>query len=309
MSKPRFVIVGPDGLGPHVAELRALERDIHYPIDDGNDHFSIDHGPDYHPFFSMMGDRARFLLVIDGDRVVGSLAGVWRASSLADDVLPSLYLADLKLAPAYRGRGLVSKMLWHGLRKLPFRKDFQGWRFAYAAAMRGDRGDIMRSVHGANPAGVSSTCAQMVLFFASADALSGLPGFDPPPPPLRPGLDLSPASPDAPLVISTAGRKDLRLISSGAAWPLVHLNRAPSGWGRGGLSAYLRRCATLIDDHHRGALACFALDQRLRGHIDWLDRNGVAPGALCTIYGLHLRVPFLPAARRAPWAHIATSDI
>jgi len=57
----RFVHLKSDGIAPYVEGLRALERDIEYPIADGADAFRIDHGAEYHPFFSDLGD-ANFIL-------------------------------------------------------------------------------------------------------------------------------------------------------------------------------------------------------------------------------------------------------
>src|SRR5207248_8774995 len=51
-------------LGPYAASLRALEEPIRYPIADGADSFRIDHGADYHAFFSRLGE-AHFLLALE----------------------------------------------------------------------------------------------------------------------------------------------------------------------------------------------------------------------------------------------------
>ena len=75
-----FVIVDPQGLAPYVPQLRMLEEGISYPIEGGTDSFVIDHGLEYHPFFSEMGIKARFMLVRHHEKIVGSMAGVWKGN-------------------------------------------------------------------------------------------------------------------------------------------------------------------------------------------------------------------------------------
>ena len=62
-------------LAPFVEDLRALERDVSYPIDDGRDRFVLSHGDAYHPFFSSMGE-AHFVVALEKGRVVGCIAAV-----------------------------------------------------------------------------------------------------------------------------------------------------------------------------------------------------------------------------------------
>ena len=110
----RFVHVTAEGLGPYLSSLRALERGIRYPIADGADHFTIDHGEAYHPFFSRLGE-AHFLLALRGDEVVGSVAGVLRAVRAGEREVQALYLCDLKLAAQERGQGVARRLLQRGL--------------------------------------------------------------------------------------------------------------------------------------------------------------------------------------------------
>ena len=66
-------------------------------------------------------------------------------------------------------------------------------------------------------------------------------------------------------LVSTAGRKDLRRVSSGAQWPLVHLGLGPAAWPSRWVD-YLRLAAA----DHPGAFCCFALDERLAAHLAWI---------------------------------------
>lgn len=300
-TKLRFVHVTAAELAPFVASLRELEGSISYPIADGADAFTIDHGPAYHPFFSRLGD-AHFLLALRGDEVVGSIAGVLRTVSAGGRAIPSLYLCDLKLAAPLRGRGMARRMLQRGLLEIVKHPQARRVRLIYGAAMVGERGDVMRSARGSNPLRLGQPIARLQLYFVAPEQLAALHG-DGPSCPVGDTLDAS--EPGIDDMIETRGSKDLRLRSSGATWPLVHLTRAPwhaePSWG-----AWLRRCGERLSSRGQGPeIACFALDERLAAHHAWLAEAGIHPGARCTIHGLALT----RALRSTAFAHLATSEI
>jgi hypothetical protein len=306
MSKVRFQLVHGADVAPFVPRLRALERSIEYPLGDGADHFFIDHGEQYHPFFSALGD-ARFLLALRGDEVLGSIAGVARTVRIAGRDVPALYLCDLKLARAARGQGLSRRLLLHGLGAIVRTPEVHDTRLLYGAAMRGAAGDVMRTARGFNPLRLGRPAARLALYFVSPARLATLDLRHAPPPPTAPGADLGPSERtpcEPPGLCSTAGRKDLRLVSSGAPWPLVHLPLGPSAW-RPTWGAYLRECGQALAARGVAAQACFAIDERLRDHTDWLAGQGVAPGAVCTVYWLSLAFPPV----RPAWVHVPTSEI
>jgi len=291
-------------LAPYQAGLAKLEADIRYPIADGADAFRIEHGERYGDFFAGLGD-AHFLLALDGGRVVGTCAAVARWARCGPRRIRALYGADFKIAAAYRGGRLARRYLYRGLVDV-FRPSIRRqwpWRIAYVAAMRGARGDVMRSKRGLfNPMRLARPLARLAVYFADPAALEGLPGSCPPPPDDS-GLDLSPdARQRADGTVTTAGTKDLRLESTGRPWPLVHLPLSPPAW-RPTWGHYLSRAgATLVGS---GATACFAIDERLADHVAWLGSHGITPGATCTVYALTL--PFTVGA--VPWVHLATSEI
>lgn len=294
----RFLNLRPDQLEPYVSGLRALEYDIEYPIADGADSFRIDHGPLYHPFFSTMGE-AQIVVGLDGDRVVATMAGVLREGLLCGRTTHVMYGADMKVAKSHRGQGIPRKMLMFALGKLLREPRGTSWRYAYVAAMRGAKGDVMRTVSGLHPAKLAHPAAELVIYFVQPEKLAALDLSGPPTPPRVDELiDLSswPSSP----MISTAGRKDLRLRSTdGAPWPLVHLPYAPSrpSWAR-----YLRECGASLDPR---SIACFGLDVRLRDHVSFLAKSGITPGAVCTVYALSLT----PRTRGARFLHLSTAEI
>jgi GNAT superfamily N-acetyltransferase len=292
--KPRVIAVGASGLGPHVAGLRELERDLRYPL--AADSFVIDHGREYHPFFSGLGD-ARFVVARERSRVVGSLAVVARDALSSGRRVRTLYFADYKIAPEHRGTGLGRRLAARATWEVLGRGWFQAG-YAYLAAMQGARGDVTRTARGATALRLFRPLAVLDLYFESRARLAALPEGGPPPP-ASPGLDLSPGVGRAPVV--TTGRKDFVLASTGRPWPLVHLPASPARW-RPSLGAYLRQQSSSLG---HDAVACFAVDRRLREHRGWLVSSGLVAGATCTVHAVSL-----PPWREAPpWVHLATSEI
>lgn len=285
-------------LAPWEPGLRALEASIRYPIADGADHFTIDHGADYAAFYRGLGE-AHYLVAERAGAVVGVFAGALRDAMQGDRRIPSVYLGDLKVAPALRGSGLA-RALAVGALKMMRQRRFRRWRLVYFAAMRGGSGDVTRSLRGVNPGRLLRSLGRLHVYFVDPARLAALDTRGSPPPPALGGLDLSPeVTTDR---ISTAGRKDLRIASTGEPWPLVHLVRGPGAWGVSH-GHYLRRCGRL--DWAPGAQACFALDARLTAQVAWLAGQGIEPGAACTVYGF----AWPRALRPVRWLHLATSAI
>jgi hypothetical protein len=306
-SEVRLEILRADELTPWVAQLRELERGITYPIEDGADAFTIDHGPSYHPFFSEMGD-AFFMVARDEQRLLGSLAGVFRTARVSERELATVYFADLKLAPDVRGRGVVHQMARRVVRAALFERRFWRWRLAYYAAMQGEHGDVARTMSGPHAGRLLRRSARLSLYFVEPAVLSRLPVPTSPPPPSGGGLDLSPGAASrcsGAGWVTTAERKDLRIVSTGRAWPLVHLPLGPAAWG-GSWGRYLSACGAELAGAGP-AQACFAIDERLEDHVGWLAAAGVVPSTFCSVYALSI-LPGLQVAS-VPWIHLATSEI
>ena len=290
-------------LEPWVPQLRELERSITYPLADGEEQFYIDHGPRYHPFFSTMGERAGFICAFDGERLVGTFAGVLKRARLGGATIPSMYLADYKIRAEYRGGAIGRRILWGcvGLLRYP---ELRTPRIFYGAAMRGARGDLMRSARGSKSVmKLTRPIASLDVYFADPDKLARLDLSNAPGPPAGPGLDLSPDVASLSRgagIVSTAGRKDLRIVSTNAPFPLEHLPFGPELQQKG-FGADLKACGEQITSE--GAQACFAIDERLTERTRWLQGQGIVPGARATVYALRLaRAPF-------EWVHLATSEI
>ena len=178
----------------------------------------------------------------------------------------------------------------------------------YVAAMRGKKGDVLRATRGVHPAKLTGKVARLAVYFVKPGKLAALGlAAAPPPPDADRGLDLSFVATgeiDAPGLCSTAGRKDLRLRSTGQPWPLIHLPLGPGHW-RPTWGHYLKACGEALEARSPGAIACFAIDERLISHTSWLASQGVERGAVCSVYALDLTL----RARWASWLHLATSEI
>lgn len=297
----RVLHLSPGALGPWAARLGALERDISYPIDDGRDRFVLDHGLAYHPFFSGQGD-AHFLLAVDEDALVGCIVGVRKPIETPTGPVESVYLADLKVATPWRGRGVPARLLTSALGLWARSPRRLSWRFAFGAAMRGERGDVMRAARGLSPMKLGAAVALLDVYFVEPGRLAALEVTGAPPPMTGGGLDLSPAVTQD--VVSTAGAKDFVLQSTGAPWPLVHLPAGPHRWGRSHADYLARGGRALVAAKAPGP-ACFALDVRRLAEREFLSAQGIRPGAACTVYGFSTT----GRTRGAAWVHLATSDI
>lgn len=290
-----------NALAPYVDDLRALERDVSYPIDDGRDRFVLSHGDAYHPFFSAMGE-AHFVVALDRGRVVGCIAAVRKPVRAPDGVVDGVYLGDLKVAKAWRGKGVPARMLFFALKVWARSPRRLSWRFAFGAAMRGERGDVMNAAKGVTPMKLGASFAVLDVYFVEPAKLAALNVEGAPSPPTSAGLDLSPSVHTD--VVSTLGAKDFVLQSTKQPWPLVHLPRGPQGWGRSHAD-FLRRGGGQLLERQATGPACFALDQRLVAERDFLRSRGLEPGALATVYAFSTTT----RTRRVPWVHLATSEI
>lgn len=301
-----------DGSFSHqVAALRALEASITYPLDDGQDAFTLDHGAAYHSFFSEQG-AAYFLCAFDGLRgpLVGSGVGIFKPASLDGVSFPTVYLCDVKVAAAHRGRGISHRIHGEALARAAITPELQRFRLAWGVAMRGARGDVRKSWTGSHVARLAAPLGELAIYFADLSSLARLDPSTCPPSPQRGVLDLSPqTSSGEPLLISTAGKKDLRRVSTGEPLPLLHFPLNPAlarptfghALQRAGIAATTNKMPELCSSP--GTQICFALDKRLAPLIVWLRRQGIETATSATVLGLSL-----PGSRRGI-VHLATSDI
>lgn len=88
-------------------KLKDFEGQFSYPL--GDSRFKIEHGnvDDYFSFFDQMG-QTHYFVAEANNKVVGAGCAVLRKS---DDDKKYWYLCDFKIAPEYRGKKILEKML------------------------------------------------------------------------------------------------------------------------------------------------------------------------------------------------------
>lgn len=296
----KYLLLKASELGPFLPGLRALEDDIRYPLTkDSAETFVIRHGDGYHPFFSDMGEP-RFALAVTGNSVVGAVTVVLRQASASGRTLRAAYVCDLKVAPSHRGQNLARDLFVRGLWLARREPRLFRWSLAYGVAMRGQKGDVMRSVRRLHPARLGGAAATLNIYFVpQADLVALDLGGAPAAPDASRVLDLSPEAGLAP--VSTHGKKDLLVGPAQVPMPLEHLGAGPKHWTTG-FGAYLKSAAQKAP---KGSTLCFALDQRFSTESGWLAAQGITTESRATVYAMRLPLPKVRYDR----VHIATSEI
>lgn len=302
-----FRIVDEHGINPYGEALREIERSILYPVSETRDQFSIVHGQRYDAFFTAMG-KSRFIVALDDDRVCGIAAFTWKKVIVNGRTYTGLYLADMKLAKAYRGKKIMLRMIWFGFIKWLSSRRYGGWDFVFGAAMRDGTADVTRSFSGLHLGKLAQATGVLDIYFCPPETLANINDAAPAYPSGNTIALLSQIDDD---IKDNNGLKEFRLASTGQAWPLFHLPFPVTCWEEG-LGTYLKRCAEQLQQsphYPDDAIACFALDRRLTAHKQWLADNGIQPGAVCTVYDWS--VPFIGKSpvSSADYIHLSTSDI
>ncbi len=258
----RFVRVRREDRARYQERLAALEKMARYPL--GEDSFTLDHGADYFAFFDRLGD-VEYRLALDGDRVIAVGCGILRRVPER-----TWYLCDLKVDPEYRGRHLPLSMLT---------------RYFLPHYLRCPRGYAISM----NPAQGENRVVRLMQRFRWARL--SVPVF------LEIySLDDVRMREVAPLVekhrgplsyLSLAGKKDLRLASTGKPLPLLHVQFGPCA----------ERGFPEPRDGHAHMLCAPGGDPLARA----LAERGIAPTATASI--LQHRMPW------TDWRFVLTSDV
>ena len=167
MSNINFEIVTAEQLMRYPKPLEEIEASITYPIDNGNDYFTINHGNNYAAFFANMG-TARFLITKSNTQAIGIMAGVWKNTLYNNKAVTSLYLADKKLKPEFRGQNITVRMINHALWAYLKSSQYKGWHFIYFAAMVGKKGDVTNSFSKLHLGNLSGLLSKLTIYFISA---------------------------------------------------------------------------------------------------------------------------------------------
>ena len=142
-----YEIIEPENINKYVADLRFLEQEIVYPLQDGNESFYIDHGAEYHPFFTQQGSKVRFVVIKNRNEIIGTAAGIWKTVIMNGLDYNGLYVADLKIKK-FRGKEIFKKLMWRIFLKWPIIKDYQGWDFCFFCTMLNNGVGVEKSFKG-----------------------------------------------------------------------------------------------------------------------------------------------------------------
>ena len=301
----QFHLVGESGVSQYAKELRTIEQDILYPLNLSGDYFSIIHGESYSCFFSQMG-KSRFILVLDGQKLIGVMAAVWKNVSINNQPCTALYLADLKLAKPYRGKSVTQKLIWFALKKWLTDPECRRWDFVFAAAMqRSGGGDVTYSFKKLHPGKLIKFSNCLDIYFTSAEDLLRLGDDSPMLPPIEDSACLSLSDKE---IIDNTGLKDFKLQSTGEPWPLVHLSMPVKRWSEK-FGSHLKECAEKMLGESAQKVLCFSLDSRLLSVKTWLNRYGIFHGAACNIHSCPNTLLGQSPLQQARFIHLDTSQI
>ena len=295
----QYHIVDETGIEPFVPELRALEKQIEYPLEDGVGGFTIDHGDTYYSFFLQQGIKVRFLIITNNNTVVGSIAGVWKQITFGEKDYTGLYAADLKLSPDFRQKGIHQKALWYLFIRWPLVKDFQGWDFVYYCTMqRGGQG-VNTAFKGPHLGKLANGVAEMNIYIVDPKKISRLKFDDFPDQDLE-QINLSPHRHED--LLWNDGIKNIISTTDNSLLPLGHLHPNLLTRMREGS---LKKALEKIMNRTNG-LACFSIDVRDEKKILWLQDHGIQTNTRCKIFSFS---PFASNLRKSGILCISTGEI
>ena len=94
--KYEFEIIGPGQVKKYIRDFKTLEKKIEYPLEDGNGSFKINHGLNYHTFFTQQGFKTRFAVIKKDEKIIGTVAGIWKPIRINNKDYTGFYISDLK---------------------------------------------------------------------------------------------------------------------------------------------------------------------------------------------------------------------
>ena len=297
--KLQYHILDENQLTPFISDLRAIEKNIEYPLEDGTDSFYIDHGKKYSPFFTQQGYKTRFLIITERDKVIGSIAAVWKKILKKKKTYNCIYASDLKLVPEYRSKGIVKRLLWYLLMRWPFKKDFQGWDFSYFCAMqRGKRG-VEATFKGVHLGKLTKPMGLLNIYILDPKDLKR---FDVKKITYKPKneVNLSPHLTNE--VLWNDGKKNIVSTKDNSLLKLGHLNPELFYIEN---EKKLEQAVKQVSKRKNGQL-CFAIDSRNRNPINFLKKQGIYTETKCMVFSFSL---FLNPLNSVDTISISTGEI
>ena len=294
-----FEILAPEKIEKYLDELQSLEKNIEYPLEDGQGNFIIRHGKEYSPFFTQQGYKTRFVAMKINSQLIGTAAGMWKKISLFDKNYNGLYIADLKIMPEHRKNNILKNLLWHLLSRWAVIKDYRGWDFCYFCAMLKNGEGVNKSFKGFNPAKLATQSALINIYMVEPNILSALSAKSIPKINPEKSINLSPMRNE--LVLWNDGKKDIISSSKQSIFRFGHLH--PTIFTNKNYSN-LKKTISIIKA--KNGIACFAIDERRTDLINWLQSNGITTKTKCKIFSFS---PFAPSIKRSRNINISTGEI
>ena len=296
----RYTILGPEKMEGYQDELTDLESSISYPLEGGDDSFTIRHGKKYHSFFTDMG-QSFFLIARSHERICGTIAGVIKGTALGSNHIRALYVADLKLRAGIRGKGVPRKMLLKAFCAYISSRRYRGWSFLFFAGMHGERGNVTKSFSGTHLGRLAVELSVHSIYIVKPEMLEfeDIPshGHD-----LEGELELSPDKVGK--VTVNSGTKDLYRSSDGSKMLLAHIHPDSSK----GFISDLTRLSKRVREEFPGHLACFSVDNNRKEIINYLSERNLNTNTLCSVYAF--RWPLIgPSFSSIESVSISTSEI
>ena len=298
--KYEFEIIGPGQVKKYIRDFRALEKKIEYPLEDGNGSFKIDHGLNYHTFFTQQGFKTRFAVIKKDEKIIGTVAGIWKPIRINNKDYTGFYISDLKIDSNYRKKNILRNLLWYLLKRWPITPDYQGWDFNYYCTMLRKGKGVDISFKSFNPAKLPSYSATMNIYMVNPRDLLLLNLNSLPDNEKSKSINLSPLRVEN--VLWNNGIKDIVSTTDNSIMQLGHLH--PQILTKKFSSGFNEIISEIV--HKDKGLACFAVDYRETEKIKWLDSKGISTKTRCNIFSFS---PFAPSLKKSDILYISTGEI
>ena len=298
--KYEFEIIGPGQVKKYIRDFKTLEKKIEYPLEDGNGSFKIDHGLNYHTFFTQQGFKTRFAVIKKDEKIIGTVAGIWKPIRINNKDYTGFYISDLKIDSNYRKKNILRNLLWYLLKRWPINPDYQGWDFNYYCTMLRKGKGVDISFKSFNPAKLPSYSATMNIYMVNPRDLLLLNLNSLPDNKKSKSINLSPLRVEN--VLWNNGIKDIVSTTDNSIMQLGHLH--PQILTKKFSSGFNEIISEIV--HKDKGLACFAVDYRETEKIKWLDSKGISTKTRCNIFSFS---PFAPSLKKSDILYISTGEI
>ena len=298
--KYEFEIIGPGQVKKYIRDFKTLEKKIEYPLEDGNGSFKIDHGLNYHTFFTQQGFKTRFAVIKKDEKIIGTVAGIWKPIRINNKDYTGFYISDLKIDSNYRKKNILRNLLWYLLKRWPITPDYQGWDFNYYCTMLRKGKGVDISFKSFNPAKLPSYSATMNIYMVNPRDLLLLNLNSLPDNEKSKSINLSPLRVEN--VLWNNGIKDIVSTTDNSIMQLGHLH--PQILTKKFSSGFNEIISEIV--HKDKGLACFAVDYRETEKIKWLDSKGISTKTRCNIFSFS---PFAPSLKKSDILYISTGEI